>query len=514
MGNVVRSLSVPLHCYPMHALSILTALCPTYEHDQQTELFTLLTQAHSRIVLLLQANVHSSSLPLTPEPATAQSYLRHVPHHSSIRELTFPAPLSCSKEKPRLEQPLPAALRPRGRKLATQNSTLFSPQANSHVPTHSSSLSVSHNHHNNKQRKISIFNSKKKLPPPPSLPSTLKWYSSTWRRTLAVSSSTYHTASASSGSGSASEDDCGDEAYTSNSDRLSVSGFYRGDTSTTANTSPARSSSSSDNSFVTPFPSNLSVTENVIVQSTTSPHDLILASVRSRAPILRVFVPCADMNDGGPGVLGCEEALISGGLWDHLSVGDVICNLGYVPSSDGDSTSILSASFGSPSPLSQFEGDSQRKWLIFNGTCLVPFIPTSEHLPLQWPLMLPSPWYYSHIMELTENPKFAIATLPRPGQSATVHYELIRLPTKVRSPHSIGGLALVNQYRWTARVDMRSTPDAGRLGEGWKCEWTLEGEGTEEGKRVLMDCLRGTDLGCLKWEFVREKSGGSKIWLK
>ena len=58
------------------------------------------------------------------------------------------------------------------------------------------------------------------------------------------------------------------------------------------------------------------------------------------------------------------------------------------------------------------------------------------------------------------------------------------------------------------------TGGEGEMGDGWFGEWILEGEGTREGKQVLLDALSGCDMGVREWELVREKSGGGKLWLK
>jgi hypothetical protein len=110
---------------------------------------------------------------------------------------------------------------------------------------------------------------------------------------------------------------------------------------------------------------------------------------------------------------------------------------------------------------------------------------------------------------------------------------LMHLSSQVRSPHSPGGVANVKKWVWIARVwrggdtnfaqgynpqSNRSTTALHELGLGigigWQGEWILEGEGTREGKQVLLDCLRGANAGKQLWELVREKSGGGKIWLR
>jgi len=52
------------------------------------------------------------------------------------------------------------------------------------------------------------------------------------------------------------------------------------------------------------------------------------------------------------------------------------------------------------------------------------------------------------------------------------------------------------------------------LGEGWRGEGVLETEGTREGRQTLVDCLSGDAGEVFVWEFVREKSGVGRIWLK
>ncbi|TFK75187.1 hypothetical protein BDN72DRAFT_787819 [Pluteus cervinus] len=523
LNILVASQNVPLHLYPMHALSLQTALYPTPEQDEQSRRFELLTQTHSRFVLLLQSLVHSSPSPLSPEAEESKTKLRRPPPQpSGTRELTFPAPLSFSQAKPRSQESSEHSILQRGRKKAP--SQLLS-RSNPNHPRSQSSSSTPDTNNRPKQRSLSIFSNRKASknapPPPPSTPSTLKLYSATWRRTMLASSS--------SCTGSTSDDDYDD---TSGSNDLS------GGSLRLANRRPAsRNISSSGSSFTTPSPtSNSSVGESPVssfppstplfAPRPTSPHDLRLATVRTRAPILRVFIPCGELEDGGAGIIQCEEQLINSGLWEHLSTGDIVCNLGYVPGEDS----------GNPSPdtsdgnlLRSLRQDlptsseaARRRWLLFDGSCLIPYTPP-DMLPLPSPLSLPSPWYYTHIMTSQDNPRFTIPALPqvngrpnRPG-AAREQCTLIRLPCKVQSPHSAGGFAIVWQYRWTVKfmcLGWRGDDGVEWLGDGWRGEWVLEGDGTKEGKQMLLDCLRGVDFGSLEWELVRERSGAGKVWLK
>ena len=101
--------------------------------------------------------------------------------------------------------------------------------------------------------------------------------------------------------------------------------------------------------------------------------------------------------------------------------------------------------------------------------------------------------------------------------------KLVNVATRVPSPQSAGGVALVRKYMWLARlpyVGPGSGTEAGlALGRGWQGEWVLEAEGTREGRQSLEDALRcGTNGPGLRrrdqWEVVREKSGAGRLWLK
>jgi hypothetical protein len=244
-----------------------------------------------------------------------------------------------------------------------------------------------------------------------------------------------------------------------------------------------------------------------------------------------VFVPCSKLDHGDESVELCERQLQDAGLWDHLSTGDIVCNLGYVPtnpedgSSDGDDVSPLvidtqpmlsSRSYPRRSSGSQSSSGgagpiAQRKWLLFDGEYLVPYTPP-DLLPLDQPLTLPSPFYYAHIMPPMANLNFIISRLPVCDDVPQL--TLVHSTTKVPSPTSLKGYALVKRFAWTARVVRLRMGDEGDVGEGWFGEWVLEYEGTREGKQTLLDALRGKDLGRREWELVREKSGGGKLWLR
>jgi hypothetical protein len=154
---------------------------------------------------------------------------------------------------------------------------------------------------------------------------------------------------------------------------------------------------------------------------------------------------------------------------------------------------------------------SSQKWLLFNGHVLVPYTPP-DLLPLDQPLNLPTPFYYAHIMPPFTNLSYVITQLPVCDDVPQL--TLVYSSKKVPSPHSPNGFAMVKKYSWIARVVRLRTEADGEMGEGWFGEWILEGEGTPEGKMLLVNALKGYSLGYREWELVREKSGGGKLWLR
>jgi hypothetical protein len=256
--------------------------------------------------------------------------------------------------------------------------------------------------------------------------------------------------------------------------------------------------SSADNSPGSSSPHSSGLVESVPVSLTVhAPHDIHTATSRLRAPILRVYFPCSEMDHHA--IAACEEQLEDAGLWHHLSVGDVVCNLGFLPPKD---------KFGSPSGDRTPGGTSfQESWMIFDGTGLVPYT-LSAILPLSDPLSLPSPLYYAHVTRPPLNPRF-IAVLPPPREDPEL--SLVFHPVTVRSPHSPNGFVRVKKYVWLARLGAHVRPG---LGEGWNCEWILEGGGTKEGRQSLLDALLGNDSSKREWELVMEESTATRIWLR
>lgn len=509
----------------MHGLRALTSLYPTFEDDELTRKLVALTQAHSRFVLLLQSLVHSSSEPTPTEPEEVKYKSRFSPVQN-LRELTFPAPLAYAQQpsmrdstinmrsghKQSRSQPVngikenigigPKLMNvKRDSDFRRRHSILLQvhnprPSANSL----SSMMSAPTSH----KRRMSIFGNSSITPPPPEEPRTLKIYSSAWRR----AANTSH--------------EC------TNVDEYGYSMPLRRPSRHFALASTRNSSDSSVSDIA--VSRDISWNRPQISPSTSSPHELCMATSRVRAPILRVFVPCTKLEDGDENVVGCERQLEESGLWEHLSTGDIVCNLGYIPlNADDDESEVLppvgldtllsslrpksSQKHISPSNSSGVSGSpsSQRKWLLFNGQCLVPYNPP-DLLPLDQPLSLPSPFYYAHIMPPSTNPMYTINRLPFCDDVPQL--TLVHSTTKVPSPHSPKGYALVRKFAWTARVVRLRMGDEGDMGEGWFGEWVLEYDGTQEGKQTLLDALNGKFLGDRQWEVVREKSGSGKLWLR
>ncbi|PPR03079.1 hypothetical protein CVT24_012392 [Panaeolus cyanescens] len=517
---------VALHRYPIHALRTLSALFPTFEDDQMTTKLAALTQAHSRFVLLMQSLVHSSDESLPTEPEEGRLKPRFSPVQS-VRELTFPAPLAytqpppstpsgttdgltSNKKKPRTKHGRSASQPSRGvvnpEKLVKSRPPplldFSSNSAHGPRPSASSLSSMLSADMPKKGRRLSIFgkNAPHVQPPPPEEPRTLQIYSNSWRRT------SY-------------------SPHTSYADENGFTSLKR------PNRRFASANASSDSSLsFCPSRSSLGGTDSPVSPALplrmATPHDLTMATSRVRAPILRVFVPCTRLEDGDESVMQCEEQLKSSELWKHLSTGDVICNLGYIPpaaedtSSDGDHPSATGSdritmrrmsARSQPSSASSVASPSTVKWLLFNGYFLVPYTPP-DLLPLDQPLNLPTPFYYSHLLSATANPTFIINRLPVCDDVPQL--TLINTTSKIPSPHSPKGYVIVKKYAWTARVVRLRMGDEGEMGDGWFGEWVLEGEGTEEGKQLLLNALSGYVIGRRMWEVIREKSGGGRLWLK
>ena len=123
-----------------------------------------------------------------------------------------------------------------------------------------------------------------------------------------------------------------------------------------------------------------------------NPHALMTAVETNFAPILRVYVPCTELD--ADVLHRCEGQLIRARVWGSLNVGDIVVNLGYVPLSKGHEQRQSPQNIDDP------------VWLIYNGSNLVPFNPRRSPPPLSpdnprmWNSLdcIPCPSYYLHII--------------------------------------------------------------------------------------------------------------------
>lgn len=371
------------------------------------------------------------------------------------------------------------------------------------------------------------------LPPVSSAPPGLQYYHNGWRRGMVRRVPRM-------GSVSVSVSDEEERVLERPRRRFACGNLSSDSSLSSPSPSPASSSSQSNTEFTgspsRPQPRPVQSPAAVeAVPRGVSPHDLYMATSRTRAPVLRVYVPCSALD--GPAIAACEAQLADAALWEHLSSGDIVCNFGFVP------------------PVSAGAEPQQDRvqWLLYDGHRLVPYSPPAAP-PVRDALTLPSPFYYLHILPPFSNPTFIFAlpalspsraqkaaarrrlqrqstdTMERlssvaVGAAADSHFEFTLAPvlTRVWSPHAPGGYAVVKRYMWLVRlppVGQGVLTDAGvPLGEGWRGEWVLEAEGTREGRQSLVDALGGTAIGRTArpralWEIVREKSGGGRLWIK
>lgn len=442
----VVSQHLPLHRYPTIALTTLST-SGNAALTEKIQRLVMLCQAHSRMILLLQALIHSASSSVRELDDPSLRYRNST--QQCGRELVFPAPLSFTSNDG--DKKVNAASLHRGhfRFLSMPSVTGCASRPLKVDPPKRSSSTMS---------MMSMLRRNTVPPPPPEAePLGLKIYSGSWRGRRRMSTVP----------GQTSEEKI----------RRRPKIVF---------TPPESSGSSTANS-----PSPLS-SRQAEISPNTMPHDIRSATSRLRAPILRVFFPCSKVDQRT--ITACEAQLEDAGLWEHLSVGDIVCNLGYLPPSDGGVSEMTFDDTTSP-----------ESWMIFDGNVLVPYAPLAI-LPISEPLLLPSPFYYAHITPPPVNPRF-IAALPRDKPELS----LVLLPTRVPSPHSPNGFVRIRKYLWLALLHPHLRPG---LGEGWHGEWVLEGEGTKEGRQSLLDALSGYVNVKREWELVMERCTPTRIWLR
>lgn len=516
----------------MHALSLLgdSQMPSSSTVEWQTTRYIALTQAHSRFVLLLQSLVHSGSAPPTPEESDDlggwSSPLTDT-KQSGVRELVFPAPLSYFNSDDRSDNDADKSPQDKRKmshlrsKSASSSNSMGSPPRIARAAAEMDTL-IQGKSPKRRLTRSSIFGGSKVIPPPPSSAPASLQYSSTWRKTLNSTSVRPRLKTLTSVS-----DDEGDGLFKL---KLPQRRFASANPSTDSSLESTRSS---------PTPGHARSPTSAAAYSSSggqansptniSPHDLIRATSRFRAPILRVFVPCTQLDEFA--ITNCEEQLIDAGLWEHLSAGDIVCNFGYVPPPDTDEES--QSSIG---PDGERTGH-RKKWLIFNGFGLVHYIPPAP-LPIPNSITLPSPFYYSHILALQTNPIYILSLpplphTPSPSESrhgrgrqpslneARLRLSLVHIPNRVISPQSSAGYAVVKKYMWVGRIPYHGHSagiEGGVLpGEGWCGEWILEAEGTREGKQTLLDALQAGPDGQTRrglWQIMKEKCGKGKLWMR
>ncbi|KAH7341410.1 hypothetical protein B0J17DRAFT_259506 [Rhizoctonia solani] len=495
LESFMLSQHMSVHLYPTHALSVIDSLMNAMHlASNTTERFQDLTAAHSRIVLLLRSRALAAPNP--PEIDEQPS-----PPPPAAPQLVFPAPLFAAAPP---VQTRPAKKEDKSERRRSSISSLFT---------------------------LSRGSSRRKGNPPPP-PPIQKTHRSSIYQSLEKRSSIYSngTQFANSSQQFASTRRRSSRPARSKStppvhprpeddDMSSLKPprpWYRRHSSL-----PGTPASSSRGSLS-------AVSESIREHPTapllpTGPHDLLYASVPGRAPVLRVFVPTDILSPEA--IRACETLLLRAGLWDAMKAGDIVCNLGYLPRASTPG-----------SPVDQFgrfttPDARQTEWLIFTGHALVPYAPPAPPPPDINILSLPGPAYYSHLYTPSPTQLTLPECEPGPAVCGLVYAfsvprrstePSLRLDSSVSYVKSSRGVARVWRPVWIAsfRVDRTSLGSSRKgkeransnLAEEWTGEWVLEGMGTQEGERALLQAI---DDGHVRfWEWVREKSGPGRVWFR
>ncbi|CAE6424460.1 unnamed protein product [Rhizoctonia solani] len=477
-----------VHLYPTHALSVIDSFMNAmHMASHTTERFQSLTAAHSRIVLLLRSRALAAPNP--PEIDEPSS-----PPLPAAPRLVFPAPLFAA---PSVQSRPPAKKEDKERRRSSISS-LFT---------------------------LSRRSSRKRIPPPPP-PPMQKTHRSSIYQSLEKRSSIYSTISSQpfastrrSSRPARSRSTPPVQPRPEDDDMSSLKPprpWYRRHSSLPG--TPASSSRGS----LTAVSENIREHPNAPLLP-TGPHDLVYASVPCRAPILRVFVPTDVISPES--IRACEALLLRAGLWDAMKAGDIVCNLGYVPRASTPGSPV--DQFGR---MAHSTDAPQTEWLIFTGHALVSYVPPAPPPPDINILALPGPAYYSHLY--TPAPTQLVLPECEPGPTVCGSVYAFSVPRRSNEPtltldssvyyvKSSRGVARVRRPVWIAsfRVD-RTFPGSRKgkhransvLAEEWTGEWVLEGMGTREGERALLDAI---DDGQVRfWEWVRHKSGPGRNWFR
>ncbi|KZT56922.1 hypothetical protein CALCODRAFT_496741 [Calocera cornea HHB12733] len=510
-----EALGMPLHRYPTHALHLLSippSMAPSPHAQHITQYLEALTQAHSRFVLLLRARGPRWSLQLELDDpswlisngggANALSNTRqntNMWHRPPPREIVFPVPLWATDGGNTHQQPAtPSPVSPPASKRST---TKRRP-----------SLLVN----------LTRTNSKAPPPPPNPVPAALSYYR---QPPLSAPPLRKPSFSRSLDSFVGGPTFPGLPPFGHNPSNLmsyppppgsSSHSWPRSSPSPPSMTPTPPSPTGSSSDYSPPSLSQVNLPPMLPHSQSwashglppiTSPHDLHLACLPTRAPILRVFVPCTTLSQSA--LFSCEVQLVTSGLWNFLRPGDVICNLGYIPLAGSNSTSPQSSSSDFPNNPTQTDDDAPHGWLLFTGTSLVPYFPPFPP-PLNNPLSLPTPTYYTHLS--ASAPRFLLTLPAKPIDPPTLQPSILALP----APH-LG--ANVKIQVWRARItvpgDMIVYPNDSMqgtyIGQGWAGEWVVGSDGTKEGLSALMDAEEG---GQRVWEVVKARSRPGRVWLR
>lgn len=477
------------HAYPVHALQ-LNSSSDDVSRLKMLHKLQCFTIVHSKFVLLLQSLAHYSLQPLKPEledniPPRLALQTSLPP---GVKQLQFPEPL-CYSEFPAIQR---------------------TPSFDRHKRSRSVEIVMGQSKVSGKKRSF-LVRSKQPLPPP-SLDFIIRQsYFSPWRRILESSPST-RTPEPTSRRRFINSSSWSDSSF-STFNRLSMIQEKR--------------RSMSIQRLRIPF---------------QSPHDAHLATSRVHAPVLRVFVPCSELNDIS--ITACEHQLTDAGLLSHLSEGDIVCNLGHMPEdNDSQQHSVVTDEASMRSQPSSFFNENTPDdtiWLIYDGLGLVQYSPIVEPPPLKDALTLVTPYYYSHILPNSAHPFFTLDLYSRLSRfrgsfdgigglafspPTMPRFELILMLMKVRSPKSPEGYAIVKRYKWVATIKgmkdvFSSSPE---VGIGWLTdEWALEVDGTFEGRRMLESLLYPPGAhaagnwaqGDWVWEVDRQKSHPNMTWFR
>ncbi|EGN91927.1 hypothetical protein SERLA73DRAFT_80033 [Serpula lacrymans var. lacrymans S7.3] len=612
LNLLIISQQIQLHQYPIHALTSLTNPSSNRSSRKVAKLADL-AHAHSRFVLLLQALVHSSPPSIPPHPLDfsyhlASAALSSPTPSSVVRELTFPAPLSCHSSKPTLVPATPPTNTRRASNRSTASSqprrpsstttsvrpsinTYLSPNHQSssylapHSPTHSrGSVTSPKPPQAHKQARLSLFGSSKPPPPPMDQPRSLKHYSASWRKSSAGAlyppSSTPSSITGISG---------GRAGRTLSTSTIANGSSARMSRATTTDTMVAARSPShepyppsseplkhphrrftsvdmaSSSSSLSPAPSvsqrsasgsgsGLSSGSRMGTGGSDTPPSPPLTSSPSKRLSRPLPIPPSFPPQAFPSMRASSSSPPTPPSPPSLPPSPPSLRTKPPLSSMPPMSMPPSTAPPPPSTTPASPHSLTLAWLLFTGTSLTPFSPPSPP-PLTGTetLSLPSPLYYTHLLPEGVNPRVVLGA-PGGGGGGEPELMLVCTPTKVPSPHSVGGWAVAKRYMWVARARVGmgiwdgahahasvyaninvnghpkhpipdSDPDpwtSDALGEKWRGEWVLEAEGTREGRQTLLDCLcrraggdgEGEGEEVYVWEVVREKSGKGRVWLK